>query len=108
MLRTVVGKELAMATCRKDTLPFPDGANLVKPASRRIRWSEFPPAFVPGSATTAQVMVKDTCRYAETGGWGFNRLVDGKPTDAAEHRTCFAWHAAHVVAHDIVFTRLAP
>ena len=108
MLRIVVGKELAMAACGKGTLPFPDGAMLVKLAWRRVRSSEFPPAFVPGSATTVQVMVKDARRYAETGGWGFGRFVDGKPTDEAEHRTCLACHAAHVVAHDIVFARLAP
>jgi len=54
------------------------------------------------------VMIKDSKRYAATGGWGFGRFVNGKPADEAQHRTCFACHEARVKAHDFVFTRYAP
>jgi hypothetical protein len=106
-LRVVLGNAPAMAAYQEQTLPFPDGAVLVKLAWRRVQSDEFPPAFVPGAPTTVQVMVKDSRRYAETGGWGFGRFYDGKPADEAEHQTCFACHAANVRAHDFVFTRLA-
>ena len=69
---------------------------------------EIPSALVPGAATTVQVMVKDSKKYAATGGWGFGRFVDGQPVDLAQHQTCFACHAAKVKDRDYVFTRLAP
>jgi hypothetical protein len=107
-LRAVVGNAASMAAYRSDTLPFPDGSILVKLAYKRVQSNEFPAAFVPGSPTTVQVMVKDSKRYATTGGWGFGRFIDGAPVDEAQHRTCFACHAAHVHDHDFVFTRYAP
>jgi hypothetical protein len=107
-LRAVLGNAPAVAAYRAGTLPFPDGTILVKLAWQRRPSTEFAPAFVPGPATTVQVMVKDARRYAATGGWGFGRFVDGRPTDEAQHRTCFACHAANVRDHDNVFTRLAP
>jgi len=107
-LRAILGNALAMNAYRSATLPFPDGTVLAKLAWKRVPSSEFPPAFVPGAATTVQFMVKDAARYASTGGWGFGRFVDGKPVDEAQHKTCFACHAANVKGHDFVFTRLAP
>lgn len=107
-LRAVVGNAPALQAYRAGTLPFPDGTVLVKRAWKRTPSREFEPAFVPGAATTIQVMVKDSKRYPETGGWGFGRFIDGTPTDAAHHETCFACHQANVRDHDFVFTRLAP
>ena len=65
-------------------------------------------SFVPGPDLNMQVMVKDSKKYAATGGWGFGRFVNGKPADLAQHQTCFACHQALVKDHDFVFTRLAP
>jgi len=106
-LRAVVGNTIAMDAYRDRQLPFPDGTVLVKLAWKRTQSSEFEPASVPGAATTVQVMVKDSKKYAATGGWGFGRFVDGVPVDEAQHQTCFACHEARVVAHDYVFTRYA-
>jgi hypothetical protein len=89
-------------------LPFPDGAVLVKLAWKHVQSTEFGAAFVPGSATTVQVMVKDSRKYPSTRGWGFGRFVNGEPVDEAQHKTCFACHEANVKEHDIVYTRLAP
>lgn len=107
-LRVVVGNVAAIKAYRSQTLPFPDGSVLVKLAWKRKPSPEFAPATIPGAATTVQVMVKDSKRYAATGGWGFGRFIDGKPADEAQHRTCFACHQAKVDRHDLVFTRLAP
>lgn len=107
-LRAVVGNSAAVAAYAAGTLPFPDGTVLVKLAWKRVQSPEFEPASVPGAATTVQVMVKDSRKYAATGGWGFGRFVDGRPVDVAQHRTCFACHEARVKEHDFVFTRLAP
>lgn len=107
-LRAVVANGPGIQAYRAGTLPFPEGTVLVKLAWTREPSTEFPPAFVPGRATTIQVMVKDSKRYAATGGWGFGRFLDGKPADEAQHRTCYACHEANVRGHDFVFTRFAP
>ncbi|MET0744098.1 MAG: cytochrome P460 family protein [Microvirga sp.] len=107
-LRVVLGNDTAVRAYRQGTLPFPDGTVLVKLAWKQVRSSEFEPASIPGAATTVQVMVKDSRRYAATGGWGFGRFIGGKPVDEPQHLTCFACHEARVMGHDFVFTRLAP
>ncbi|CAA2109952.1 cytochrome P460 family protein [Variovorax paradoxus] len=107
-LRVVLGNAKAIEAYDKGTLPFPDGTVLTKLAWKHVQSPEFEPASIPGMATTVQVMVKDSKKYAATGGWGFGRFIDGKPADLAQHQTCFACHQARVKNHDYVFTRLAP
>jgi hypothetical protein len=107
-LRAVVGNQTAIDAYQGGKLPFPDGTVLVKRAWKRTQSPDFASATIPGDATTVQVMVKDSRKYAANGGWGFGRFVNGKPVDEAQHRTCFACHEAHAKGHDYVFTRLAP
>jgi hypothetical protein len=107
-LRAVVGNKIAVDAYRAGTLSFPDGAVLVKLAWKQMQSPEFPPATVPGQATTVQVMVKNSKKYPASGGWGFGRFVDGKPVDEAQHKTCFACHESRAKERDDVFTRFAP
>lgn len=105
-LRVILGNRIAAKAYQEGTLPFPDGAELAKVAWKRVPSPEAPDAHVPGPAQTVQFMIKDSKRYGESGGWGFGRFVEGRPADEAQHRTCFACHAALVKDHDRVFTRL--
>jgi hypothetical protein len=113
-LRLIVGNKGAMKAYRANTLPFPNGTVLVKLAWKHVPLtmpsdlSASPQAYVPGDATTVQVMVKDAKRYASTGGWGYGRFTNGKAADVAQHNTCFACHEANAKDHDYVFTRYAP
>ena len=107
-LRAVLGNSVAIDAYRDGTLPFPDGTILAKLAWKHVPSPEFEPASIPGAATTVQIMVKDSKKYAATGGWGFGRFINGKPVDEAQHKTCFACHEANVKGHDLVFTRYAP
>ena len=107
-LRAILGNDVAIKAYGAASLPFPDGTILAKLAWKRIPAPEFPAASAPGPATSIQFMVKDSKKYAATGGWGFGKFIDGKPVDEAEHRACFACHEAHVKTHDFVFTRFAP
>jgi hypothetical protein len=107
-LRGILGNAISIKAYREGTLPFPDGAMLAKLAWKREPSPEFAGAFVPGHSTTVQIMVKDSKKYASTGGWGFGRFIDGKAVDQAQHETCFACHQANVKDHDFVFTRFAP
>ncbi len=106
-LRGILGNEISMKAYREGTLPFPDGAILVKLAYKHAQSTEFKGAFIPGAPTTVQIMVKDSKKYAATGGWGFGRFIDGKPVDEAQHTTCIPCHKANVRRHDLVFTRFA-
>jgi len=113
-LRMILGNGKAMNAYRADTLPFPDGTVLVKLAWKHVPLimpsdlSAPPQAYVPGHATTVQVMIKDSKRFASSGGWGFGRFVDGKPADVTQHQTCFSCHEANARDHDFVFSRYAP
>lgn len=52
-------------------------------------------------------MVKDSKKYASTGGWGFAQFKDGKPDPTAKLETCFPCHVP-VKDRDYVFTRYSP
>jgi hypothetical protein len=54
-----------------------------------------------------QFMVKDSKKYAATGGWGFADFTDRKPGDKALHEACFLCHVP-AKDRDYVFTRYAP
>jgi Cytochrome P460 len=112
-LRAVVGNDVAIKAYREGKLPFPDGTIIA-----RLAWSYVPSeennkvfgrdqSFVAGAATNVQFMVKDSKKYAATGGWGFAQFKDGKPDDTAQLKTCFPCHEP-VKARDFVFTRYAP
>ena len=107
-LRGILGNDVAVKAYRDGVLPFPDGAMFAKLAWKRVQSTEFGTAFAPGHTTTVQIMVKDSTKYASTGGWGFGRFIDGAAVDKAQHETCFGCHKANVKDHDFVFTRYAP
>jgi hypothetical protein len=112
-LRAILGNDVAMKAYREGRLPFPDGTIIA-----RLAWTYIPSeennkvfgrsqSFVAGNATNVQFMVKDSKKYAATGGWGFAQFKDGKPDDKADLKTCFPCHEP-VKARDFVFTRYAP
>ena len=115
-LRAVLGNDVAIKAYRGDQLPLPDGTVIA-----RIAWNYVPSednnkafgraqSFVPGAAPDwyLQFMVKDSKKYAATGGWGFAQFdKDGKPANEAMHKACFPCHES-AQAHDFVFTRYAP
>ncbi len=73
-LRAVVGNNTAIGAYRAGTLPFPDGTVLVKLAWKRRQSPEFESATIPGATTTVQIMIKDSRKYAASGGWGSDDL----------------------------------
>ena len=67
-----------------------------------------PQSFVAGAPKNGvQFMVKDSKKYASTGGWGYGHFEDGKPADRTMLATCFPCHAK-IQTRDFVFTRYAP
>jgi hypothetical protein len=116
-LRAQLGNDIAIKAFKEGTIPFPDGAIIAA-----IHWTQvssednnkvldvpFPgtQSFVIGSRVNVQFMVKDSKKYAATGGWGFADFKDGKLGDKALHETCFPCHVP-AKDRDYVFTRYAP
>lgn len=113
-LRAILGNDIAVEAARAGTLPYPDGAIIA-----RLAWSYdplpessaafgSPQSFVAGPPKNGvQFMVKDSRKYASTGGWGFAQFDDGKPASEDMHSACFACHL-HAEARDLVFNRYAP
>ena len=51
--------------------PFPDGAKMAKIHWNPKKMETFPSATVPGSQHDVDFMVKDSKRFADSGGWGW-------------------------------------
>ena len=51
--------------------PFPDGSKMAKIHYVPKKLATFPAATVPGTQHDADFMVKDSKRFAESGGWGW-------------------------------------
>ena len=111
-LGAVLGNDVAIKAYREGTLPFPDGSVIAalhythSPSAENDKIFGRPQSFTPGTPTNVQFMVKDSTKYAATGGWGFGHFQNGKPADAAFMKPCFPCHAQEK-AHDLVFTRYA-
>ena len=109
----VLGNNLAIKAYREGKLPFPNGAIVAAlhyshvPSEENNKVFGRSQSFIAGPATNIQFMVKDSTKYAATGGWGFATFVDGKPSDPASMKSCFPCHN-QIKARDLVFTRYAP
>ncbi|MGA3139932.1 MAG: cytochrome P460 family protein [Xanthobacteraceae bacterium] len=118
-LRAELANDIAFKAFRDGTLPFPDGSIIAA-----LHWKEdssdsdnqllaagFPglglKSTFAGAALNAQFMVKDSKKYAASGGWGYADFTKGKPGDEALHKTCFPCHAPGK-DRDYVFTRYVP
>ena len=109
----VLGNDVAINAYRAGKLPFPDGAIIAAlhyshaPSEENNKVFGQQQSFVPGPPTNIQFEVKDSKKYAATGGWGFGHFsTDGKPGGEALLKTCAPCHAN--ASRDFVFTRYAP
>lgn len=97
-------------------MPVPDGAKMAK-----IHWTPkpnefFPQATVPGTLANVDFMVKDSKRFADSGGWGYGVFdydaasdtfkpgtMAGTPPQGNDAKCGFACHT-RAKATDYVFT----
>ena len=112
-IRAILGNDEAIEAYRAGKLPFPEGTIIA-----RLAWSldaseennrTFGRAqsFVAGSPKNGvQFMVKDSKKYASTGGWGYAQFDAGTPADDELLKTCHPCHQA-IESRDFVFTRYA-
>ena len=108
------GNDVAIKAYRAGTLPYPDGTIIAalhythSPSDENNRIFGQIQSFVPGKLTNVQFMIKDSHKYAATGGWGFGNFTpDGKPGAEAAMKSCYPCHAREKT-QDLVFTQYAP
>ena len=96
--------------------PFPDGAKMAKVHWTPKKLETFPAATVPGAQHDVDFMVKDSKRFADSGGWGYAVFeydtasdkfkpgtLAGKPPQGNDARCGYACHTG-VKARDYDFT----
>jgi hypothetical protein len=109
----ILGNDVAIKAYREGKLPYPDGTIIAAlhyghvPSEENDKVFGNPQSFVPGAPTNVQFIVKDSKKYASTGGWGFGHFnKDGTLGNDTLMKTCFPCHAK--ASRDLVFTRYAP
>jgi hypothetical protein len=127
-IRAKLGNDIAINAFRQGTIPYPDGTIIARLAWKRATSTETNDAiraeatarglspdavqkllnetFVAGAPTNVQFMVKDSTRYASTGGWGFAQFTNGT-RDSVVMQDCFVCHSPNKV-RDFVFTTYSP
>ena len=113
-IRAVLGNDIAIKAYREGVLPFPEGAIIARIAWRLDASEENNKTFGKVQSFVAsspkngvQFMVKDSSKYAATGGWGYGHFNDGEPADEAFMQSCYPCHQA-IKSRDFVFTKYAP
>src|SRR5262245_24071472 len=118
-VRAQLGNDIAIKAFREGKLPFPDGTIIaalhwnetLSEENNKVLATGFPgvglQSSIADSAENVQFMIKDSKKYAATGGWGFADFKNGKPGHQALHETCFPCHQP-AKDRDYVFTRYAP
>jgi Cytochrome P460 len=113
-IRAILGNDIAINAYREGKLPFPEGTVIARLAWSHDASEENNKAFGQAQSFVAgvpkngvQFMVKDSKKYASTGGWGYAHFENGKSADDSVLKTCHPCHAA-IKDRDFVFTRYAP
>ena len=109
----VLGNDVAVKAYREGKLPFPEGSIIAAvhyayvPSEENNKVFGRDQSFVAGPPTNVQFEVKDSNKYAATGGWGFGHFnKDGTLGNDTLMKTCFPCHAK--ASSDLVFTHYAP
>ena len=115
-IRAILGNEIAITAYREGKLPFPEGAIIGRIAWRHVPSEENNKVFGQAQSFVAgdpppwylQFMVKDSKKYAATGGWGYAQFdKEGKPGPESDLKKCHPCHEA-IKNRDFVFTRYTP
>jgi hypothetical protein len=105
-----------MAGAPANGQPFPDGSKMAKIHWTPKKMETFPAATVPGAQHDVDFMVKDSKRFADSGGWGYAVFeydaasdkfapgtLAGKPPQGNDAKCGYACHTG-VKKRDYVFT----
>lgn len=110
-LRLILGNPIAIQAARSGQInPWPEGSILGKVVWKDSEHPQWQAATVPDGLIHSEFMVKDSKKYAKTGGWGFARWKGMKQIphgeEASFEQKCFSCHQA-AKSTDWVFTQPA-
>ena len=123
LVKVVVGNPMTMDAFRSGVPgngePFPDGSKMAKVEWRPKKSADAPDITVPGTVYDVDFMVKDSKRFADSGGWGYAvfthdassgmyapATLTHKPPQGNDARCGTACHM-RAKAKDYVFTEYA-
>jgi hypothetical protein len=100
----VYANEIALPSTKEEKFPYPDGSALVF-VLHDIK--EETGAFVAtDAAKIIAVVIKDSEKYKETGGWAFQAWNDqGVPIVVDGGKSCFECHLKDAAKTDYIFSR---
>ena len=114
-IRAILGNDVAVKAFREGTRPFPDGSVIARLAyvyqSSPENDAVFPApqSFVAGNPTNVQISVKDSNKYADSGGWGYGQFESGIANQSQSLlNSCFACHKKLDSSKDFVFSHYSP
>jgi hypothetical protein len=114
-IRAILGNDIAIKAYREGKQPFPEGSIIARLAWSYVASEENnkafgkPQSFVAGDPKNGvQFMIKDSAKYAATGGWGYGQFENenGKSVNVTALLSCFPCHQA-IQSRDYVFSRYA-
>jgi hypothetical protein len=114
-IRGIVANDIAAKAFREGTRPFPDGAVIArlayvyKSSPENDAVFPAPQSFVAGDPTNVQISVKDSTKYADSGGWGYGQFENGVANQSEPLlKSCYACHARLGRSKDFVFSHYSP
>lgn len=107
-MRAILGNEIAVKAARSgNTNPWPEGATLGKVVWQQTEEKNWPTAIAPDKFIHAEFMLKDSEKYASTGGWGYARWVGNEMNPYGKDKNfvseCVACHTP-AKSRDWVYT----
>ena len=112
-IRAILGNDVALDAFKAGAKQYPDGSIISRVACALVASEENNKAFgqqqsfVTGPPKNGvQLLVKDSQKYAATGGWGFFQFDDGRLPTATKISKCHICHTA-VQDRDHVFSSYA-
>jgi len=114
-IRGVLGNDIAVKAFRENIRPFPDGAIIARLAyvftssPENDKVFPAPQSYVAGPPTNVQISVKDSKKYAATGGWGYGQFENGIANKSeAGVNACYTCHLKLDSSKDFVFSHYSP
>lgn len=114
-IRGILGNDIAVKAFRNGTRPFPDGtviarlAYVYRSSPENDAVFPAPQSFVAGDPTNVQISVKDSKKYADSGGWGYGQFEKGMANQSEPLlRSCFECHTKLDRPKDFVFSHYSP
>ncbi len=104
-LRAILGNDIAIKSARNNNKTWTDGSIIAKLVWKEGTHPNWAAAIVPSEFAKAEAMIKDSKKFASSGGWGFGFWKNGKMEmhTAEESKVCFGCHAP-MKANDYVYT----